>query len=196
MVDTVMNRVGALGEGGNTVAVFTSDNAYQWGEHGLVSKYFPYSESIRVPFMVRWPGKVPGGVVDNRYVGNVDIAPTMLSAAGVAPALKYPFDGRPFLTPSGLATPVRPEAYLEYFEDEHRSIPDWSSIRTTAFQYIEYFDGDTVIYREYYDLVNDPEQLTNLLAAGSPNPPDTSALSTRIARYRDCAGTTTAVPCA
>ena len=60
MVDTVMNRVGALGEGGNTVGVFTSDNAYQWGEHGLVSKYFPYSESIRVPFMVRWPGKVPG----------------------------------------------------------------------------------------------------------------------------------------
>ena len=38
-----------------------------------------------------------------------------------------------------------------------------------------------MIYREYYDLVQDPEQLTNLLAAGSPNPPDVTALSTRIA---------------
>ena len=77
----------------------------------------------------------------------------MLAAAGVAPALKYPFDGRPFLSPSGLATPVRPGGVPGVLRGRAPLIPDWSSIRTTGFQYIEYFDGDTVIYREYYDLV-------------------------------------------
>jgi arylsulfatase A-like enzyme len=195
MVDRVMTRLDALGET-NTVAVFTSDNGYQWGEHGLVSKYHPYNQSVSVPFLVRWPGRVPAGVVDRRYVGNVDIMPSMLSAAAVTPALRHPLDGRPFLDPVGLTAPGRPEGYLEYFRDEHRSIPDWSSIRTEALQYIEYRDGDEVVFREYYDLRADPYQLVNLLADGKPaNDPPTAALAERLSRYRRCSGTTGPTAC-
>jgi arylsulfatase A-like enzyme len=197
MVDRVMTRLDALGEGSNTVAIFTSDNGYQWGEHGLTSKYYPYNQSVSVPFMVRWPGRVPAGVVDRRYVGNVDITPTMLSAAGVTPALRHPLDGRPFLNAAGLTTEVRPEGYLEYFRDEHRSIPDWSSIRTEDFQYVEYRDGDTVVFREYYDMRADPFQLANLLADGNAsNDPPTAALAQRLSVYRHCSGTTGPAACA
>ena len=196
MVASVMRRLDELGEGSNTMSIFTSDNAYQWGEHGLTSKYHPYNNSIKVPFMVRWPGRVPAGRVDRRLVGNVDIAPSLLAAAGVAPELKYPLDGIPFLTRTALADEGRGEHYLEYFEDEHRSIPDWSSIRTESFQYIEYYDAGAVVFREYYDLVADPYQLVNLLKDGDAgNDPDTTALANRLAIYRLCAGATGAVPC-
>ncbi|MGH8975382.1 MAG: sulfatase-like hydrolase/transferase, partial [Acidimicrobiia bacterium] len=197
MVDSVMRRLTALGEADNTVVIFTSDNGYLWGEHGMRSKYNPYDGSVRVPFIVRWPGKVAAGAVDPRPVGNVDITPSLLAAAGVSPRLVYPFDGRPFLDPGGLSGVVRPEAYLEYFMDEHRDIPDWSAIRTTRLNYVEYHDGDRIVYREYYDLVADPWELNNLFGdASGANDPDTSGLSARLARYRTCRGTTGTTACA
>ncbi len=195
-VASVMARLDELGEGSNTMSIYTSDNAYQWGEHGLRSKYHPYTNSINVPFMVRWPGRVPAGRVDRRLVSNVDITPSLLAAAGVTPQLKYPLDGFPFLDSSGLASEKRAEAYLEYFKDEHRSIPDWSSIRTEEMQYIEYRDAGTLVFREYYDLVADPHQLVNLLKdANAGNDPDTTALADRLAIYRKCSGATGTLPC-
>jgi arylsulfatase A-like enzyme len=124
MVGAVMGHLDALGEGSNTMSVFTSDNGYQWGEHGLTSKYHPYNHSINVPFMVRWPGRVPAGRIDRRPVGNVDITPSLLAAARVSPELKYPLDGIPFVDATGLAAATRGEAYLEFFRDEHRGVPD------------------------------------------------------------------------
>ena len=196
MVGAVMGRLDELGEGSNTMSVYTSDNGYQWGEHGLTSKYHPYNNSINVPFMVRWPGRVPAGRIDRRLVGNVDITPTLLAAARVTPQLKYPLDGIPFVSATGLAAETRGEAYLEFFRDEHRKVPDWSSIRTEYFQYTEYRDAGTLVFREYYDLAADPYQLVNLLKDGnSANDPDTTQLSARLAIYRQCSGVTGTVPC-
>jgi arylsulfatase A-like enzyme len=196
MVGTVMSRLDALGEGSNTMSIFTSDNAYQWGEHGLTSKYHPYNNSIKVPFMVRWPGRVPAGRVDRRLVSNVDITPSLLAAGGVTPQLKYPLDGIPFLDSSGLTSETRAEIYLEYFRDQYRSIPDWSSIRTEEMQYIEYRDAGTLVFSEYYDLAADPYQLVNLLKDGNAgNDPDTTALADRLAIYRKCSGATGTLPC-
>ena len=196
MVASVMSRLDQLGEGSNTISIYSSDNGYQWGEHGLRSKYFPYNNSINVPFMVRWPGRVPAGRVDRRLVSNVDITPSLLAAAEVTPQLKYPLDGIPFLDSSGLTSETRAELYLEYFRDQHRSIPDWSSIRTEEFQYIEYRDAGTLVFSEYYDLVADPHQLVNLLKdADAGNDPDTTALAERLAIYRKCSGASGTLPC-
>ena len=197
MVDAVMTRLGELGET-NTVAVFTSDNGYLWGEHGVREKFLPYTESVKVPFLVRWPGRVPAGRVDRRPVANVDITPSVLAAAGLTPALKYPFDGRSFLTTTGLSSTARAEAYFEQFKDADRpTFPAWRSIRTAAAQYIEWYDAaGAVIFREYYNLTADPFQLTNLLADGNPNNnPDTTALAARLARYKTCRGTSGGSAC-
>jgi arylsulfatase A-like enzyme len=198
MVDVVMNRLSQLGELANTVVIFTSDNGYLWAEHGVREKFIAYSESIRVPLLVRWPGRVPGGFDDFRPVANIDIAPSILAAAGISPALKYPFDGRPFLSASGLSNQSRPEAYFEYFKDANRpTFPAWRSIRTDRAQYIEWYDGNgSINFREYYDLVNDRYQLTNLLRDGNPgNDPDVSGFSARLADYRTCRGTSGNNPC-
>jgi arylsulfatase A-like enzyme len=184
MVEAVFRRLEANGELDNTLAVFTSDNGRFWGEHGLRSKSLPYTESVQVPFMVRWPGRFAPGAIDDRLVGLVDITPTALAAAGVTPT--SPVDGRSLIDPT-----ARTETLLEYAEDPGFAYPAWASLRGPAWQYLEYYadDGTTVDYAEYYDLTADPYQLSNLLADADPaNDPDTAALSARLAQARSCAG--------
>lgn len=198
MVDTVMRRLTRHGELADTIAVFTSDNGFLWGEHGMQSKFNPYTASVNVPLLVRWPGRLPAGQTDPRLVANVDLTPSLLAAARITPDLEYPFDGRPFLTSRGLAAERRTELFLEYFPDEDRpTIPAWASIRTPGFQYVEYYDDrGHVGFREYYDLVDDPWQLTNRL--GNDDPADDPFLSdhaARLHRYRTCQGVTGRAAC-
>lgn len=186
LVGRLFSEMQALGES-DTLAVYLSDNGYHWGEHGVGDwKRMPYTESIRVPFFVRWPGHVPAGVTDDRFVANVDLLPTILDAAALSPDLVHPLDGRSLLDPG-----VRDRLFLEYFRSpDGPSTRTWASIRTEGFQYVEWYDDSGVlIFREYYDLVSDPYQLVNLLGDGRPgNDPDTSGLAAQVAAGRVCAG--------
>src|SRR5207245_2282019 len=125
----------------------------------ITGKRLPYTQSIHVPFLVRWPGHVGSGVVDARFVANVDISPTIMAAAGLHPPPSVPMDGRSLL--SGTA---RDRMFFEYFLDPiYPVIPAWASIRTPTLQYIEYYGpSGRIIYRAYYDLTTDPFQLDNL----------------------------------
>lgn len=189
--DRLMSALQANGELDDTLVIFTSDNGYSWGERGMTSKGVPYVESVKVPFMVRWPARFAAGAVDPRQVSGVDIMPTIFDAAGVHPTnLRYPLDGRSFLP----ERPGREELLLEWHYG-HLGIPTWASLRTPQRQYIEWFeeDGSTVTFREYYDLAADPWQLQNLLAdTDMANDPDVAALSAELAEARRCAGS--AVP--
>jgi arylsulfatase A-like enzyme len=186
-LDKLFRELEAKGELDNTLVIFTSDNGYSWGERGVPSKGLPYTESVRVPFLVRWPGVFGAGVVDPRYVSGVDFLPTILDATGITPPqLHYPLDGRSFLP----GRPGRDQLLLE-FHFGHRDIHTWASLRTDRWQYIEYYqnDGTTIEWREYYDLLADPWQLDSMLADNTPaNDPDVTALSATLARARQCAG--------
>ncbi|MGH2663825.1 MAG: sulfatase family protein [Actinomycetota bacterium] len=190
MIDRVMRELNALGEGQNTLAFFLSDNGFTLGEHGLRQKHSPYTASVQLPFMVRWPGHLAGGAVDPRVVGNIDIAPTVYDAAGITPDPEFPVDGRSILAPD-----VRDHMLLEYEHRQDRAVPTWASLRTPTYQYVEYYDEtlQAVTFREYYDLVADPWQLTNLLADGDPNndPPDDllTRLSVELQGDTRCEGT-------
>ena len=185
LVARVFGELTALGEKRRTLAVFMSDNGFMWGEHGVVSKRYPYTDSIKIPLYLRWPGHVPAGSADRRVATNVDIAPTILSATGIAPSI--PMDGRSLL--DGWR---RRHLFTEYWRDiDHTEIPGWESIRTKRVHYIRYYNDDRsrVIYREYYSLRNDPWELRNLLADGiATNNPDTAWLNRLIKRYRACVG--------
>jgi arylsulfatase A-like enzyme len=193
MIEAVFQRLEATGEADNTLVVFTSDNGYHWGEHGVSSKGLPYNESVRVPFLVRWPERVEAGTVSDRLVGGVDILPTVLEATGTAPpAMGYPLDGRSLLAPGG-----REKILLE-FHTGHRNYPSWASIRNHTTQYVEYYakDDRTVTFREHYDLAADPYQLENVLADDDPsNDPDVDALSAELKRHRACQGGTGTSAC-
>jgi len=208
LVARVFRTLNRLGETRNTLAVFLSDNGFLWGEHGLAGKRanesdvgislssgkrYPYTPSIQVPFMVRWPGHLAGRATDRRIVANVDLAPTFLQAAGVRPKSAVPMDGRSFLSRSS-----RRDLLFEYYQDRmYPLVPTWDSIRSSAFQYTEYFGSSgRIAFREYYDLRHDPFELRNLLHDGDPsNNPDVGPLTRQMARESRCTGTAGPTAC-
>lgn len=182
-VDDIMrklrDRLRRLGEEKDTLVIFTSDQGLLQGEHGLFAKRLPYTESVQVPMLLRWPAHIDQSS-DDRLVANVDIAPTIAELAGIDVGM----DGR-----SLLDADTRDELFLEQLDNWRVGLPDWRSIRTAAYQYVEYYDREgELMEREYYDLIEDPFQLTNLFGDADPdNDPDAEALAQRIAAYRDCA---------
>ena len=197
MVDRLMTELDTLGERGPTLVFFLSDNGFLLGEHGLQQKHSPYVASVRIPMFVRWPGHVGAGVVEDRLVANIDIAPTIYDAAGIEPDSDHPVDGRSLMDP----TWIRNRMLLEYSRREERAVPSWASYRTDEFQYVEYYDEDLeqITFREYYDLITDPYQLTNLLGDGDPsNDPDPgrlTLLSAQLQRDRRCEGSEGSTAC-
>ena len=203
-VDEVVGRVfaklRALGEARRTLAIFTSDNGFLWADHHLGGtagtagqKRLPYTASVQIPLLLRWPGHVAAGSRHGRITGTVDIAPTVLDAAGIATdSVSPPLDGR-----SLLSGETRRRIVLEYWRGRVDSwIPNWASLRTPGFQYVEYYRDGRTFFREYYNLRRDPWQLRNLLHDGTrANNPDVAALSARLRRDRRCAGTMGATAC-
>jgi arylsulfatase A-like enzyme len=192
LVEAIFRRMAELGEEAGTLAVYTSDNGYFWGEHRLHSKSLPYTEGIRVPLMLRWPGRVLPGAADPRLATLVDIAPTLLGAAGIPLPADPPLDGTSLLGPD-----VRTEVLVEYARDPGFRYPTWASVRDRSTQYVEYYGDDgSLTFREYYDLVTDPSQLENLLADADPaNDPDVTVRSGRMAQLRSCSGRSGPNPC-
>jgi arylsulfatase A-like enzyme len=174
-----------LHEQGNTLAIYISDNGMMWGEHGLVGKRRPYKASYSVPFMMRWPGHINRGSVERRFALNIDIAPTVLDAAGVNPVRRRRIDGRSLLKDSW----SRRRILLEQGPEPNQEF--WASTLTRRYQYIEYYaqDGKTIVYREYYNLKNDPWQLVNLFGdANLLNDPPKAKLHNRLEKDRRCKG--------
>ncbi|HYO61293.1 MAG TPA: sulfatase/phosphatase domain-containing protein, partial [Actinomycetota bacterium] len=182
-VTEVFDLLRELDEEEDTLAIFMSDNGFLWGEHGIVGKRYAYTQSIQIPLMMRWAGHVEPGSVDDRLAANVDLAPTLLEAAGVE--LPARLDGM-----SLLGDETRDRLLVEQWADEETYVPTLASLRSDDFQYVEYYgEGGRVVARAYYDLAADPWQRRNLLGDDDPgNDPDVRALTRRLRRDRACAG--------
>jgi arylsulfatase A-like enzyme len=191
MVERVFRLLEDSGEAENTLAIFMSDNGFLWGEHGLGQKIRPYEASAEVPFLVRWPGHFEPGAVDERIVANIDVAPTILEAAGVE--ADHEFDGRP------LTGAARDRLLLEQWKRSSRTVPNWAATRAGDYLYVEYYGDDRLVptVREYYDLVADPWELENLFGDldVTNDPPDAAELSLQLHRDVACAGTSGPAAC-
>lgn len=188
--DATMQTLADLGVLDDTLVVFSSDNGLMWGEHGRHSKFVPYEPSIRVPLWLRWPGHVPAGTDSTRLVSYLDLLPTMLEAAGVSvPAGAPRLDGESLLAPSSRST-----MFAEYFKDSSNgAVPTWRMVRTRTVKYIQTYNTDgTIAFREYYNLVADPDELTNTLKDGTKrnDPPaaELTALTNQLDALSTCAG--------
>jgi len=181
----VAQIVGALDRSGelkDTLIVFTSDNGFMHGEHrAQAEKVLLYEESFRVPLLMRGPG-IPSGRREERLVGNIDIAPTILDAAGVAP-------GRVQDGISLLDLVADPDAWWgrDILIENGRGangIPSYRVIRTNRFVYAEHL---TTGEYELYDLLEDPYELRSV--DGSDEYAAVQAdLAGRLGRLTRCAG--------
>jgi len=194
-VDAVMRKIRELGQDQDTIAFFTSDNGYMWGDHGASAKARPYMSSLEVPLFMRWPGWAghSGNETDDRLVGHVDIARTVLDLVGITPASGDEKDGQNLLDDSNPRKRI-----LTELAGGASKAGRWSSIHTPDLHYIETYGinpDDSTDYsdviREYYDLTRDPHELRNLLGDGDArNDPPFGALAAAVANDRACAGAT------
>jgi N-acetylglucosamine-6-sulfatase len=160
-VATILDRLAETDRLLDTMIVFTSDNGIAFGEHRWRGKEVPYEESIRVPLVLRYDA-LTGGIpsASHRLAMNVDVAATAAEAAGVSP---LELDGESLVgSLDGSATTTRAHVLLEHARTsvEGVPIPAYCGVRTSAWKYVRYADGQ----EELYDLVADPFELENLAA--------------------------------
>lgn len=83
-IGKILDRLDELGLSEDTIVVFTTDHGHFFGQHGLQAKGgFHYEDLIKLPFIVRYPGRVPAGKRSNAIQSLVDLAPTFLSFCGI-----------------------------------------------------------------------------------------------------------------
>ena len=148
----------------DTMVVFTSDNGFQIGDHGLIDKRTAYEPSVRVPLLVWEPGTVPAGVTNSARIRNLDFAPTFLDVAGVPKPSQ--FEGRsawPVINGKLAAKDWKaPDFVYEYYwEWTFPMTPGTFAIERGTLKYIQYYgvyDTD-----ELYDLAKDPDEMHNLV---------------------------------
>lgn len=163
--DSVGRIVAALRKNGtldSTLVLYMGDNGYAWGEHGMLDKRSAYEESMRVPMLAHCPQLVKPATEIKQMVGNIDVAPTLLEAAGLRPPAGL--DGRSFLPLlRGEAATWRDRLLYEYYwEWNFPMTPTLHALRTDRYKYIRPYglwDVD-----ELYDLEADPDEITNLAA--------------------------------
>lgn len=147
----------------NTIVIFTSDNGFMFGEHGLIDKRNAFEESIRVPLIIWAPDYIDGGRQVNETVTLLDLAPTILSYAGGQS--KNALKGRnlrPLLTHAEHVDWNGELIYEYYWEFNYPHTPSQFALRTDRYKYIQLhgvWDTDAL-----YDLENDPGEKHNLIA--------------------------------
>lgn len=144
----------------NTVIIFTSDNGFYLGEHGLAGKWYMHEESIRLPLIIFDP-RTHGGNKNEDLVLNVDIAPTIADLAGVQ--IPVSMQGKS-LVPLIEGKEV---AWRDDFLYEHRfpreNIPQTEGVRTKNWKYTRYYNTDPV-YEELFNLESDPGEENNVVS--------------------------------
>jgi N-acetylglucosamine-6-sulfatase len=171
MLKSVDEGVGQLraaleqaGQLDNTVFVFTSDEGYFFGEHGLsIERRLAYEESIRIPMIIRYPKRIRAGSRIDEMALGIDLAPTLLELAGAKTVA--PMDGRS-LVPLLERRPTawRKSFLIEYFSDrtmERMANMGYQAVRTTRWKYIHYRELEGA--DELYDLQSDPYEMKNLI---------------------------------
>jgi N-acetylglucosamine-6-sulfatase len=150
----------------NTIIIFTSDNGYLLGEHRQFdTKRFAYEESLRVPFIIRYPRLINAGTTIDALTLNIDVAPTLLELAGAEPLEEV--QGMSFVPLLRDRNAKWRESFMaEYFmEKVVPRAPSWQAVRTTRWKYIHYAGLEGM--DELYDLQNDRREMRNLISDAS-----------------------------
>jgi arylsulfatase A-like enzyme len=172
-VGRVLDYLDAEGLSKNTIVIYSSDQGFFLGDHGYFDKRFMYEESLRMPFMARYPGVIKAGSVNKDLALNLDFAETFLDYAGA----KIPNDmqGRSFRpllegrTPKGWRTSMY---YRYWMHLADHGVPAHYGVRTKQYKLIYYYgralgsagsiDKDTAPEWELFDVIKDPHEMNNV----------------------------------
>lgn len=174
-IGSLLDKLEALGELDNTVIIYTSDQGMFLGEHDYQDKRWSYEESLRAPFLVRWPERIKRKTAEGRMMANVDVAPTLLDIAGVSvPGAMQGVSQKTMLT-GETDEALRESVYFRYWMHRaHRhDNPAHYGIRDGRYKLIRYYGlpldatgaahgVDTPSGWELYDMLADPYELKNL----------------------------------
>lgn len=144
----------------NTIVIYTSDQGFNLGEHGLYDKRFMYKESFRTPMMIRYPQAIKPGTSINEFTLNLDIPPTLLDFSGIT--IPQDMQGetmKPLLVKTKSKVPWRDEMYYHYYEKSFNLTAHYC-IQTKRYKLIHFYNP--IDSWELYDLKKDPQEMKNL----------------------------------
>lgn len=187
-IQAVDDGVGAMleyldesGLADNTIVIYSSDQGFYLGEHGWYDKRWMFEESLRMPFLIRWPGVIQPGVDAKALIQNIDYGPTFLEIAGAE--IPGEMQGRsmvPMLQAQGQPTASwRDAIYYAYYENAAvHNVPVHDGVRTARYK-LMFFPRT----REWnlFDLEKDPQEMVSVHA----DPEYAAILAGMQKRYRD-----------
>ncbi|MEM1295766.1 MAG: sulfatase [Verrucomicrobiota bacterium] len=158
-VGRLMDTLDELGIADNTIVIYSSDQGFYIGDHGWYDKRWMYEESLKMPFVIKWPGVIEPGSRNQHLIQNLDYASTFLDVAGA----EIPNDLQGLsLVPllKGETPEWRDAIYYHYYEyPSVHMIPRHFGIRTDRYKLMKFYQfGEEW---EFYDLENDPDELSN-----------------------------------
>ncbi|MDO7172491.1 sulfatase [Mariniflexile sp. AS56] len=170
----------------NTIIIYTSDQGMMLGEHDMEDKRWMYEESIRMPFIVHYPKMVTAGTSSDELINNTDFAPTIIDMAGGKVPDYMQGKSMERIIKKGKDKHWRNYTYYRYWMHMiHHDIPAHFGLRSKDYKLIFYYgkyhdlekEGSLTMYWndedhsnkvlptpvawEFYDLKNDPYELTN-----------------------------------
>ncbi|MDH7570791.1 MAG: DUF4976 domain-containing protein, partial [Armatimonadota bacterium] len=172
-VGRLLDYLDGEGVAEETIVIYTSDQGFFLGDHGWYDKRFMYEESLRMPFLIRYPREIAPGSVHRGMILNVDFAPTFLDFAGIPiPAGFQGSSFRPLLcgdTPAGWQ---RSMYYRYWMHRAHHNVFAHYGVRTERYKLIYYYgealgqpgavDEPTPPEWELFDLEKDPRELKSV----------------------------------
>ena len=159
-VGTIMDTLKDIGLDGNTIVIYSSDQGFFIGDHGWFDKRWMYDESMKMPLIVKWPGVTAAGSKSELMVQNLDYGETFLDIAGA----KIPDDMQGHslvpLLKGEQPDDWRKSLYYHYYAyPSVHMVPRHYGVRTETHKLMKFYQfGEEW---EFYDLENDPDELTN-----------------------------------
>ena len=163
-VGKILDYLDETGLAKNTIVIYSSDQGFYLGEHGWYDKRWMFEESLKMPFVIRWPGVMAPGTRSKALVQNIDYGPTFLDAAGVE--VPTEMQGRsliPLLHNDGVpTTDWRDAIYYAYYENAAvHAVPIHDGVRNERYKLMYFPRGRQW---QLFDLATDPQEMKSVHA--------------------------------
>lgn len=185
-VGRLLDYLDEAGLSDNALVVYTSDQGFFLGDHGWFDKRFMYEEAYRMPLIMRFPGVIRPGAVNDDLVMNLDFAPTFLDLAGIDKPADMQGESFEAMLRDEAPKDWRKACYYHYFEyPGAHSVKRHYGIRTKRYKLIHFYND--IDAWELYDLQKDPHELSNVI--GDPSYEDIRVeLTTELYRLKSYYG--------